>query len=220
MSTGEGIVASTALLIATFFIWQITLHQKWKIVGKWVAITTATGLLVGTGLWQWKSRYGHVQASAISQLPEAQTELGDIRLNSTQLDLKLKKGKPNQISESTENDGRAAWKYSSRFRDDPELTVIFDKDNEAKNQSLVAIICAEGGALSLLGIKEFANEASIRTKLGDPTDISIRIDGLAKMISYKQWNAAFQLEEDSVRAVCISNSGKVRFGEEYKPNQK
>lgn len=215
MTTGEGVFTSTLLLIISFFIWQITLNKKWRTVGKWFAIVGLSSLLLGIGAWR-LFKFSTRFESSIVEAPTRQTELGGIELGLTSLDVQLKRGKPDQVLD-TEKDGDStiSWQYSSRFTDDAQLTVTFDKKGDPNGELQVAIVCEKGSKYSFLGIDQFSNEETIRRKLGAPTETSIREDGLAKLISYKDWNAAFGLEQDLLQLICISSNGKVRFSKEY-----
>lgn len=93
----------------------------------------------------------------------------------------------------------------------PDMHVVFKTSN---NGLKVSSICRDSGTERLIGVSPGAPESDVLAELGKPTYVSIRNDGLAKVISYRQWNVAFELEKGRVSAMCVAE-GDVRYPDEY-----
>jgi hypothetical protein len=80
---------------------------------------------------------------------------------------------------------------------------------------LAADICDQRGYGRVLGFGEFSSEESIRQKLGTPGYESVNEQGTAKILTYPQWNAAFEIEKGSVFKVCVTVQTQMRYASEY-----
>jgi hypothetical protein len=206
MSLGSGIFASTLLLVLVFAVWQATKHQKWRSIGKAVALLAAISVLLGLGSWGW-----YLYANR----PQVQNELEGIALGATQLDVQLKKGKPSRELKPKDDAEGVRWIFFDNDDREDEFTFVLFSENASTRALGVSIVCRQASYLDLLGFSRYTDEASIIAKLGNPTHISIRADGLAKTISFEQWKVAFEFEREKMKSICISDSGKVRYSEEH-----
>jgi hypothetical protein len=206
MTLGSGIFASTLIVVFIFLLWQATKHRKWRAIGKVAASLVGCCLLLGAGIWGW---------DLYASRPQLQNELDGITLGATQIDVQLRKGKPSSEDAGRTGSDDVSW----LFVDDPDRNenytfVLFSKDKSTHALS-VSVICRHASYETLLGFSSYAGESAVLAKFGKPTYTSIRADGLAKAISFKQWRAAFEFEKGKMTAACVSGSGKVRYSDEY-----
>lgn len=134
----------------------------------------------------------------------------------TQLDVKLLKGAPTGESERSEHEEggarfRLGWSYGDSQSIGGVLIVLFNGDT--RDDVEVSIVCERGGYSKLLGLGRFDTEEEVIEKLGPPSSESINSEGLRKLISYKRWNAAYEITRGSVQEVCVTASGKVRYAD-------
>ena len=207
MSLGTGIFASTVLLLFAAALYQITIRQKWKTVGKVFVGVVLVGLVTAGGIWGW---------TIYSERPSVVTELSGVRLGMNPLEVKLAKGAPateNQPSQQEDGEFQITWVYSLDDNAEEHTLVIFR--GEKAEATSVAIVCESGGYSRVLGFGRFDSEKDVLEKLGPPTNESIRQNGLSKVISYKPWKVAYEIEKGLVADRCISESGKVSYTAEY-----
>lgn len=203
MTIGTGIFLSTILVLIALGVYRISKAGMWRIVGKWVAGAVFLCVLAAVGLWGWNEYQGR---------PQAVDSLDGVRLGMSQLDLKLAKGKAEEL---LDDHGKPAnmWLYKPSQNSSTALTVHFTGDNPEDLR--VAIVCEEGGYSKLLGLGRFNSEADVVGKLGTPSSSSIHAGGLNKMISYSAYKVAYHIEKGAVKEVCITSTGKLAFTEEY-----
>ena len=125
------------------------------------------------------------------------------------------KGAPaKEESPSKEEDGKFAMRWllkPSEYSDDS--LVIFYGDG--KDSLRASIVCERGGYNRLLGLGRFNTEQQVIAKLGRPTSESVHSNGLFKLISFKRWNVAYEIQKGEVTEWCVTNSGSVAYTEEY-----
>lgn len=141
------------------------------------------------------------------------TELDGVALGMTALDVRLAKGAAGgdlKPEPAKDGDLSMAWFYENN---DTTLIVIFAGKTEETLK--VSIVCESGGYNRVLGLGRFSSEADVIAALGEPTDVSINKEGLSKMVSFKQWKAAFEIAKGQVNDVCVTESGSVSYREEY-----
>lgn len=249
MTLGDGIFASTLLLVVVAGLWAITRKGKWRLVGKVSAVLVLLIAVGAVGLWGW---------SLYEERAQVLNELDGVRLGMTRLDLQVAKGKPfatrerrkapplaagfhsdksdpwedvvdppsagrisrlsafDQFdpSDDTAQPSASTWLYGdpSEQYDDKTVVVLAGDGDDAK----VVQICRVDTSDSVFGLHRWSGESAVFEKLGPPTRTSIRGDGLAKMISYRQWNVGFSIEQGQVSDICIAQDGNVRYATEYK----
>jgi len=140
-----------------------------------------------------------------------------IEFGMTPLEVKLKLGKPS-IEEFSDNKDPTnpqdlIYIYSKTYSYSATYIRFFNDSGEFK----AGIICKNSPDYGdeLVGIENFDNEADIVKKLGLPTHVSIRYDGLAKVISYEDLKVGFELEKDSVTEMCATFRGSLNYNKEY-----
>jgi hypothetical protein len=204
MTVGAGIFASTLLLLFALAVYQITIRRKWRVVGKVTAFFVLVAAILGGASWGWY-RY--------SNRPSVATELDGIRLGMGAVDVRLAKGAPSEEGEperDTDGELSVAWLYGTG--DAYSLVIFSGRDT---SDLKVSIVCEAGGYSRVLGFGRFDAEASLLNSLGPPTSQSINKEGLAKMVSYQQWKVAYEIAKGQINQVCVTESGRVTFREEY-----
>ncbi len=80
---------------------------------------------------------------------------------------------------------------------------------------VVTDICDVGGYGIVLGFSQNSSEMDILNNLGKPSAVSIHEEGTEKILSYPQWNAAFELAKGRVIKVCVTDRPEMRYSAEY-----
>lgn len=206
MTVGDGILWSTVLALVALAAWRATVSRRWKAVGIVTSVIAGLLALAAAGFWSW-GRY--------EDRPQVATKLARISLGMTPVDVTLALGTPTSQTTANGKDGTVAT-YVYRHTDDSDyaLIVMFE---QRQGKMRTSIICEDKGASSLLGFSRYASKGQILAKLGSPTHVSIRADGLSELMSYKKWKASFELEQGVVQGLCIFNSNVVVYTTEYKP---
>ena len=215
MTLGDGILWSTVIVVLAASIYQISIRNRWRTVGKAFGILVLAGILIGGALWGeyiYKSR----------PRPYAVTELGGVRLGMTPLEVRVAKGAPINKGNATldlqeDSRFRMTWAFDivpiEELKGLPLLTVIFDA--RTQNDLKVSIVCERDGYRSLLGLSSGDTEEDMVEKVGLSTNESISEDGLSKLVSFKQWKVAYEVAKGQIGHVCVSESGKVAFADEW-----
>ncbi len=200
MTLGAALLWITIILLIIFGIRFVTKNKKWKLVGKITGIIVLIALLISAGVWIWnwnKNRPYQVQT------------LGDISLGMSPLDITLALGKPN-----ADNDTAADGDRRIVYLDYVGTLNYFVRFSRENDEEYAATICTRDYSHKIFGLGKYNTEKEVTKKLGEPTSISVRSDGLAKMISYAPWKVAYEIEKGDVKGVCITKNTEVRFLEE------
>lgn len=203
MTIGSGIFWSTVLVLLAVAARQITLHQKWKITGKvFGGVIVVCAAIVG-GFYSWH------YIKSLPRAPSEVTELEGVKLGMTATEVTLLLGEPDQKTEPTTDnkETKFAYKYSS-----PDVNITFYGPD--KYHTKVSIVCTKEPTTKLLGFDNYSTEDRIIARLGEPSWVSIKRDGLAKIDSYSKWKAAFVLAKNAIIEKCATSSGGVTFAEE------
>jgi len=200
---GNGIFASTLLVLLAIAIWQITVCHKWKLAGKIAAGFVALCAVIGGGLYAWN------YIANLPPAPSVVTELAGVKLGMSPTDVTLALGKPDTVSDPSVKKGktRIDYVYSS-----PNVKIIFY--GQDKYTTMAAIVCSAESFIELLGFNNYSAEASILQRLGKPSSISVARDALSKIISFSQWKVAFVISKGFVSEKCLTQSGVVTFADE------
>jgi hypothetical protein len=199
MTLGTGIFASTILLVAVFIAWQLTAHRKWKTFGKFVVAVVAIAGLFGGGLYTWAN---------YEPPPTVLSKLGGISLGASMVDVKLLLGEPaTSVVEEPILDGETI----ATFNYPDGVEVIFRGTDEF---DLAASIICNRTYPAALGVTSYDTEAEVIDRLGEPTSVSVRADGLAKTISYAQWQVSFSLSQNRITSVCVHSSPAITYQNE------
>lgn len=203
MTVGEGIVWSTVLVIVFASIVLLTKRQRWKTFGKVVGIALGLGAVVSAVTWlyyEYQSR------------PQVVSSLNGITLGMSELDVTLTKGVPDETSKpDLASDGfRKVLLYKGSY---DSYTYVILRGPEEK--IVVTEICDKGGYGRVLGFGEYSSESDVIRKLGTPSNVSVNEQGTAKLMSFSQWNAAFEVEKGSVVKICVTNRPQMRYSVEH-----
>ncbi len=208
MSVGDAIFWSTILVLAALGGRTISKAGKWKAVRTVLLATIGALILIAAVMWSW-SRY--------NERPIVADELSGIQLGMKPVDVKLLKGTPfnDGTATPTVKDGEASmvWGFRDKYSD-RILAVHFA--GPTVDSVGVVIVCERNGYSKLFGLGTSSSEADVIKKLGQPTNTSIDSAGLAKLISYRPWNAAFGVSKGLVNELCVASSGTVVFTNEYR----
>lgn len=208
MTLGEGIVWSTLIALVAIAIWRTTVNKKWKVVGIVIGGLVLLGVVIGVGFWGW-DKYEH--------RPQVVTGLIGVTLGMSPVEVTLALGRPTtKFQLSTDKDELQQISYLYRGDNDDSYihsVTFLGRTGEMK----VAKICDYRGDSAVLGFSQYDDEKSVVEKLGPPGKTSIRADGLAKIISYPQWKAAYFIEKRMLQGVCASESGVATYTDEFDP---
>lgn len=208
MTLGTSLLLVTLLLFSILGIRYITKEKKWRLVVKIVGCLVLLGIVISLVIWAWNS---------YKERPQPVDTLGSLSLGMSPLEVSLAVGKPDNESVLKEIDGSRRYLYNN-YSGDLEYFVRFSSADEDSSEK-VEVICTRDYMHDVFGLSKYSSEEEVKKKLGEPTNQSIRQDGLAKMISYEKWKVAFEVEKKNVVTVCISSSGKVGYLEEYSSNE-
>lgn len=209
MTLGEGIFWSTVLILIAFFLYQISVKKKWKTVGKVFVILVLVGVLIGGGFWGW---------NVYELRPRIMDELDGIRFGMSPLEVKLVKGAPTREGEVVEREKDAGEKFKMTWiykQNEFCNTLLIIFSGNERNALRASIICDDDIYSKIFGLNKYDSEETVIKKLGIPSHESIHSDGLQKAISYEQWKVGFEIEKGNVTRVCVSESGKLTFANEY-----
>ena len=198
MTLGEAIFWSTVLILFSLGIWQITKQRRWKSVGKVVLGLVLLNVVIGASYWGW-IRY--------QERPIVMSELAGVRLGMTPVEVTLKLGMPEKKEEQSTGTGREMY-----FDYTDTNFVRFDTEG---SEMRACMIGSSDMRATIAGLGTYSSEDEVISKFGQPTKTSINKDGVRKILSYSQWNAAFEIEKGRVVRMIISSSGAASYKEEY-----
>lgn len=226
MTLGEGILWSTVLILTAAAVCQVSIRRWWKTVGKVFGVQVLIGGIIGAGVWGWFE---------YQDRPYVVEELNGFRLGMVPAEVLLAKGKPENYNEEPVKEGDKfilGWSFQP-VGTDPILPLPrgFRLDRrgidghwaffsgDSPNEMELDLVCEYSGFTSVLSIKPTTSEDSVIKKLGQPSNESIRTDGLAKFISYEQWNVMYEIEKGQVFGLCIISSGRASYFDKYEEEQ-
>ncbi len=140
--------------------------------------------------------------------PKVVTELGNVSLGMTLLEVKIALGNPND--ESTDSDGSTL--FYSDYTGDLDYFIRLER---GEDEERVVLACTESYYRDVLSLGRYDSEKEVLSKLGPPTNVSVRADGLAKFMSYERWKVAYAIEKGQVQMICVTSSGKASYMDEY-----
>ncbi len=190
-------------------------QRKWSVwgVGLFIAIL-AIGLITVISIPAYKDY------SIRNQAPI--TELNDIRLGMTPVEVTLKKGRPDhgfgEFNSNPENSTVTAyWTYSGSqdypYKRREEIAFTGASESELK----VDQICSEPQSLyyQIKGFDTGMSSSMLVKKFGKPSSSSINSDGTSLLLNYKKFNVSFEFETDTLTKVCISTDGELFYANAY-----
>src|SRR3954466_14558964 len=106
MTLGTGIFLSTILLLLALAAWQVSIHAKWKIVGKVAAGSVALCIVLGICIYAW------TYIAGLAARPSVVGPLGGAQLGTSPTDVKLALGKPDVEGNATLEGAHTRIDYS------------------------------------------------------------------------------------------------------------
>ena len=200
MSTGESLIIIVILLGLGFGIYKIHQKKKWKLVGKFASVIIGIILLISAGFYinnVYKNR------------PQEVSSLAGISLGMKKVDVTVKKGKPDLENMNKEGETTLYYKgYSGIIKN----VISLDSKNE------VYRICSFEYSDEVFGLGVYDSLENIIKKLDEPQGKSINKDGTKMILTYPQYNVAFQIYEGNIDMTCVTTQEKISFFEEYLNN--
>lgn len=203
MTIGEGIFWSTIVLVSFAAIFLLTKKKLWKKVLKGFVFVAGLAALIAGGFWLYDI-YGN--------RPQVMSSLGGIRLGMSEVDVTLKKGKPDEKHELNKISDKYRKYLLYRYKRGANLYAIFDGK---KDTMIVTVVCESVISGRVLGFKHYSLEKEIVDKLGPPSQLSINQDATRKILSYPKWNAAFETEKGKITEACVTSRSQIRYSVEY-----
>lgn len=205
MSVGDGIFWSTIIIVVFIGIILISKAHKWGTFLKVLGVLIILSLLALASFWLY-TKY--------ENRPQVVSSLNGVSLGMSEIEVTLAKGKPNEFSESNESKKLTKGLKYNGYTDSYTLVLL---DGPTKNSYVVNTICDNRGYGKVLGLGNYSSEKDIYEKLGKPSYISIYKDGTLKLITYPEWNVAFEISKGQVDEVCVTSRSEFRYNEEYSP---
>lgn len=204
MSLGASLIWITFILCTIGGLYLVTRARKWRLVAKLLATLILIFILIGVGtlFWGW-----------YTTRPYVATSIGDVSLGMTPLEVTLALGAPSVDSKYTEETDEYRRFVYNDYSNELDYFIRFSKGDDATAKA--EIVCTEVSYRNIFGLGKYSSEKQVVAKLGKPTSTSIKDDGLGKFISYLPWKVAFLIEKGQVQSLCVTESGKVSFLQEY-----
>ena len=240
MTVGGAIFWSTVLVVLAAAVYQVSIHQQWKLASRILGGLFLAGIVVGGGRWVWehyedRPREGRRIISRIGP-PELPQELFGVRIGMTPVEVTIAKGQPNDENPPPPVDEgfNQRWKFvivpeaGSALLNGAQLWVDFF--GETPETLTVTRVCVLGRAADRVATETLyegilrrnrpgqnlgESEQSVLSRLGEPTHESISSEGLAKAISYQQQKVAFIIEKGVVALSCVTNGTNMTHLDEY-----
>lgn len=198
MTTGESLFTIVILGAFSYGIYLIHKKRKWKIMGKIAGVVVLISILISIGI------YGY---NVYKNRPTVQTELAGISIGMKKVDVTLIKGRPDK--ENVSEEGVTTLMYSD-YSGTLEMFVTLDAENKE-----VYRICSLEFYDEVFGLGEYDSLERVTNKLGEAPEKSINADGTMMIITYPEYNVAFQIFEGDVNMTCVTTQEKVGYVEEY-----
>lgn len=202
MTLGSALVLITFILLAAAGVYFVSKNKKWRLMGKIVGVIILLAIAISLGAWGWHQYQNR---------PQVVTGIGDVSLGMTPLEVTLAIGKPDINNEGSGNDSDLRYVYLNYSHEVDYFVRFSNKTIEPR----AVVVCSSNYLREALGLGKYDSESDVTKKLGEPTTISVREDGLRKMISYQQWKVAFEIEQGDVESVCATESGEVTYIDEH-----
>lgn len=198
MTTGESLFTIAILGALSYGIYLIHKKRKWKLMGKIAGVVVLISILISIGI------YGY---NVYKNRPTVQTELAGISIGMKKVDVTLIKGKPDK--EDVSEEGVTTLMYTD-YSGTLEMFVTLDAENNE-----VYRICSLEFYDEVFGLGEYDSLEKVTNKLGEAPEKSINADGTMMIITYPQYNVAFQIFEGDVNMTCVTTQEKMGYVEEY-----
>lgn len=137
-------------------------------------------------------------------LPRKTDQLGTISIGMKTVDVTLKLGKPDD--ETTNDAGTLGYTYKDYSG--INYFIAFDENKSVRR------ICTQNSYSEIMGLGVYDSKDTIIRKLGQPSSVSISSDGTRELISFSQYQVAFEIEKGSVKLACVSTT-EMKYVDEY-----
>lgn len=187
MSTGDAIVISTLLVIATASAWRISVAHRWGTVGKICGAIILLIILIigGFNAYEWYQKR-----------PKVTQSLSGIRVGMNDAEVIVVMGKPNSISEEKTY---KILSYTKEYDPDYGFTV-----SVSKKENKVDVVC-ESGEFSDPYLNKYNSEEELIERFGKPKNSVVDPDGNYKSLSYPEYNMTFIVRAGSLSEACLSD---------------
>lgn len=200
MAVSDGIIWSTIVIVAFASIILLSMHKRWGTFITFLTVLVVLSTVLGMGAWLYNKN---------EIRPQVMSSLNGINLGMSEVDVILKKGEPDDTSDSVPGENEySRWLLYLGYGTSYTYAYL----RGPKDSMVVVDVCDVGGYGSALGLSSSSSEEDVIEKLGQPSSISLNEDGTAKLISYPQWNAAFEIDRGRVNKVCVTSREALRFG--------
>jgi len=190
MTLGDGIFASTILIVVAFAFWKITIHHKWLLTLKIIvgSISALYGTIVLYEEWEKYKRR-----------PQEVFSHNNIELDMSEAEVIAQLGEAKEFSnKENEKIRNAQWRKSGG----EIMNVGFDVETKT-----VIYICEKSTSLSTpAGYSP--RQWQIERKLGEPSSVAYFANNTIKVMYYKKFNTSYHLEKGEVITYCVSEGAR------------
>jgi len=197
MTTGESLLTIVIICGLIFGTYLITKKQKWRLVLKLFGVIILLSVVVASSIYAY---------NYYKNLPTEANSLAGLVLGMKEVDVTLKKGKPD--TENTNDEGIKLIKYQDYTGNDEIMISISPTEG-------VTRVCSFKYSDEVFSLGKYDSYETIIKKLGEPPEKSINKAGTAMFVTYPQYNLAFGVSENEVELTCITAKDKISFYEEY-----
>ena len=196
MTLGDGILASTVLVLLSIAVWQLAGRLKFLFTLRNIAVAVGLSCLATLVFTGWQ-RY--------EQRPKKPDDVRNITLDMTLADVGVELGKPADTKISRDNKYIThLWNYES---EDLSFFVAYDSNNKK-----VVAMCEQSPRLHTPFGYKLTQKEIIET-LGEYASASYTKDQLKKRINFPSFNVAFYVEGGVIIAYCVSEAAKIALGD-------
>ena len=207
MTTGDGILYSTILLILVFLGYKISVANKWKATLKILVPSVLVPLFIFIG-WVW---YEEVGGGLFKGEPEFLTSIQNITVGMPMVDVILLKGAPDSSGDSSSYDSSgdindSSYKFYNFSYGSGNLYV---RSNEL---DIVSMVCSSYDSDTRSRTKEV-----VISELGEPSDFSINASGTKQFLNFitpTDDYVSIEFYQNKASAVCLSHD-PLKYIEEY-----
>lgn len=188
MTTGEGIIWSTVLILVVASAWRISANGSWKKVIKIFGslLLFIAAIAIGVEIYKWFDRR-----------PKKFTGLQEIELGMLESEVLVNLGQP---AERNDQESYYVIFYSKSYDPEYRFSVSFDKKSKRAN-----MICEEGDFTDLY-INTYLSEKDIEDRFGKPTTTFVNPDGKFKSLSYPKYNLTFLFSQKRLLRLCVTEN--------------
>ncbi len=190
MSTGDAIIVSTLVIMASLAAWRISIANRWGTVGKVIALIFLI-LLIIFGAFQAYDWY--------QKRPRPVDNLNGIRIGMSEPEVLVKMGKASDVN------SQKKYKILSYTK---EYNVDYRFDVSIWNGSGKVDVVCEKGDFTDPYLSSYTSENEITERFGKPENTVIDPNGSYKSLSYPLYNLTFIIRLGDLSEVCLANKAQ------------